>query len=176
MSAPALWVTPWGSSPCFDGPDAAACLVAEHGDAAIRRAEVREPMDRDGPLRNLGLVVAEVPLTFLLGFHGELAGERDVAIGPPRRGPTVSLTCRNLTNIVFVSSWGTIQRIIIGPLNGCSSRPSSQIGATCCKLGKTFLTIHAQTLSPTRRGGDINHAHRRLHKVQLRQHPELIGK
>ena len=46
---------------------------------------------------------------------------------------------------------GTIQRLIIGPLKGCALRPSSQIGATCCRLGKTFSTIRAQTLSPTRR-------------------------
>src|SRR5215470_7182650 len=54
--------------------------------------------------------------------------------------PSVSLTCRNSMNIVFVSSTGTIPRLMNGPLNGCSPWPSSQIGATCCRLGSTAST------------------------------------
>src|ERR1700732_4015827 len=77
---------------CSDGPDAASDVVTEHAHPAIRRADVLKPMDRDGPLRDLGLVVAGVPLTFLVGFLGELAGEHDVAVGPPCRGPAFGLT------------------------------------------------------------------------------------
>jgi hypothetical protein len=47
--------------------------------------------------------------------------------------PAVSLIWRNSISIVLVSSSGTIQRLIIGPLNGCSFCLVSQIGATCCK-------------------------------------------
>ena len=65
--------------------------------------------------------------------------------------PSVSLTWRNSMNIVRVLSWGTIQRLIMGPPKGCSRWPSSQIGATCCRLGNTFSTIRAQMFSPTRR-------------------------
>ena len=54
-------------------------------------------------------------------------------------------------NIVWVSSSGTIQRLIIGPLKATLLRPVSQIGATCCRFGSTVSTIRAQTLSPTRR-------------------------
>src|SRR5438874_1871812 len=53
--------------------------------------------------------------------------------------PWVSQTWRNSTNNVLASSTGTIQRLIIGPLNGCSSCPFSQIGATCCKLGRAQI-------------------------------------
>src|SRR5208282_712367 len=74
-----------------DGPYAASDLVAERGDAAIGGAEVLQAVDRDRPLRDLGFEVTGVPLTFLVGFRGELAGEHDAAIGPPRRGHTVGL-------------------------------------------------------------------------------------
>ena len=110
-------------------------------------------MDGDRPLTDLGLVVTGLPLARLVGVaSSELAGEHDVTIGPPRRrAPSVSLTCRNSMNMVLVSSMGTIQRLIIGPLKGCSWWPFSQTGATCWRFGKTFSTIRAQILSPTRR-------------------------
>src|SRR3984893_255750 len=82
---------PDGVAAGADGPDAASDLIAEHADAALRRAEVLQAVDRDRPLRDLGLVVAGVPLTFLVGIRGELAGEHDVAVGPPFRGPTFGL-------------------------------------------------------------------------------------
>src|SRR6516165_9812142 len=65
--------------------------------------------------------------------------------------PSVWLTWRSSMNIVLVSSIGTTHRLIIGPLNPCSRRPSSQIGATCCRFGRTASTIRAQTFCPTRR-------------------------
>ena len=109
------------SLPCLDGANTPPELLPEHNDAAIRRPQVFQAVDSNRPLTDLGLVVAGLPLARLVGISGELAGEHDVAIGPPcRRGAGVSLTCRNSMNMVLVSSMGTIQRLIIGPLKRCS--------------------------------------------------------
>ena len=137
----------------LDGPDAPSRLLTEHDDTAIRGAKVLEPVDGHRALPDLRLVVARASLTGLVGIGGgQLARQHDAAVGHHAGvAPAVSLTWRNSMNIVRVLSWGTIQRLIMGPLNGCSRWPSSQIGATCCRLGMTSSTIRAQTLSPTRR-------------------------
>src|ERR1700726_1031462 len=89
--------------------------------------------------------------------------------------PSVSLTWRNSMNIVLVSSTGTIQRLIIGPLNGCSWWPSSQIGATCCRLGRNRFHHPRPDVVPHPAGRNGHHAHRRLNELQFRQHAKLIG-
>ena len=47
--------------------DALAQHLAQHGDAAVRRAEVLGGMDRDRPLADLGVVVPGETLPFLVG-------------------------------------------------------------------------------------------------------------
>ena len=44
-------------------------LLPEHGDAAIRGAQVLQGMDGDRPLPDLGFVVAGLPLTRLVGVR-----------------------------------------------------------------------------------------------------------
>ena len=43
-----------------------------------------QAVDGNGPLTDLGLIVAWLPLARLVGISGELAWEHDVTIGPPR--------------------------------------------------------------------------------------------
>ena len=141
-----------GILPHGGSPRPASNLVAKHRDATIRSAKVLQAVDRDRALRHLGLVITGVALGELIGIRSELAGEHEVAVGPPGRRDTFALAhMAESMNMVSESSTGTIHRLIIGPLNACSSRPSSQIGATCCKLGRIASTIRAQILSPTRR-------------------------
>ena len=51
---------------------------------AIGGPKVLQAMDGNGPLTDLGLVVTGLPLARLVGVSGELAGEHDVTISPPR--------------------------------------------------------------------------------------------
>src|SRR5436189_4742647 len=55
---------PDGVATGADGPDASSDLVAEHAHPTVRGTEVLQAVDGDGPLRDLGLVVAGVSLTF----------------------------------------------------------------------------------------------------------------
>src|SRR6516165_12324818 len=60
-------------------------LLPEHNDTAIRDSQVLQAMNRNGPLRDLGLIVAGLALARLVGLSRELAGEHDGTIRPPRR-------------------------------------------------------------------------------------------
>src|SRR2546428_11733604 len=73
-----------GSLPCLDSANTSPELLPEHDDAAIRGPQMLQAVDGNGPLTDLGLIVAGLPLARLVGISGELAGEHDVTIGPPR--------------------------------------------------------------------------------------------
>src|SRR5262244_3354556 len=75
-----------GILPCLDSANTPPELLPEHNDAAICGPQVLQAVDGNGPLTDLGLVVAGLALARLIGICGELAGEHDVTIGPPRRG------------------------------------------------------------------------------------------
>jgi hypothetical protein len=55
-----------------DGPNAAPDQVAEYADPAIGGAEMLQAVDGDGSLRDLRLIIAGMPLTFLIGSRGDL--------------------------------------------------------------------------------------------------------
>src|SRR5712691_2959839 len=48
-------------------------LLPEHDDAAIRGPQMLQAVDGNGPLTDLGLIVAWLPLACLIGTSGELA-------------------------------------------------------------------------------------------------------
>jgi hypothetical protein len=61
--------------------------------------------------------------------------------------PSVSLTWRNSIRIVLASSSGTIQRLIIGPLNGCSMWPSAGFSEATDQFTREMVgTDGSQTL------------------------------
>ena len=66
-------------------PNASPDLVAEHRDAAVGGAEMFKPVNRDRPLRYLRLIIARVPLAFLISAHRDLARHHLLAIHPPGR-------------------------------------------------------------------------------------------
>jgi len=78
--AQAVW-----SSSALDPADAMAKPLPEHDDPAVRRAKVLQAVDGDRSLTDLGLVIAGLPLTRLIGIGGKLARGHDVAIRPPFR-------------------------------------------------------------------------------------------
>ena len=88
--------------------------------------------------------------------------------------PSVSLTWRNSISMVLVSSSGTIQRLIIGPLNGCScGRPPRSAPPAADWAAR--LRPCAPRVVADAAGGDIDHADRGLDELQLRQYAELVG-
>src|SRR5207248_2329175 len=158
-------------------PYAAPDLVAEHGDAAIRRAEVLQAVDGDGPLRHLGLVVTGAPLTFLVGFRGELAGEHDAAIGPPSRGHTFGLADmpeldEHRVGVVLGHDPAAHHRAAEWMLLAAIFPNRSYL----LQVGHDILDHPRPDVVPDPPGGDIDYAHRRLDEVQLRQYPELVSK
>ena len=111
-----------------------------------------QSVDGDGPLRDLGLVVAGMPLAFLVGFRGELAGEHDAAIGPPRRGHAFSLADmpefdEHGVRVVLRHDPAAHHRAAEGMLVAAIFPNRRHL----LQVGQDFSTIRAQTLSPTRR-------------------------
>src|SRR5262249_33669980 len=74
-----------GGLSCLDRTNTPPQLLPEHDDAAICGPQMLQAVDSNGSLTDLGLVVARLPLPHLVGISGELAGEHDVTISPPRR-------------------------------------------------------------------------------------------
>src|SRR5262249_13929512 len=74
-----------GSLPCLDCTNTPPELLPEHDDTAICGPQVLQAVDSNGSLTDLGLVVAGLPLARPVGISGELAGEHDVTVSPPRR-------------------------------------------------------------------------------------------
>src|SRR5262245_26012118 len=73
-----------GRLPCLHSANTPPELLPKHDDTAICGPQVLQAMDGNGPLTDLGLVVAGLPLARLVGVSGELTGEHDVTISPPR--------------------------------------------------------------------------------------------
>src|SRR3989449_9963749 len=73
-----------GSLPCLHCANTPPELLPEHDDAAIRGPQMLQAVHGNGPLTDLGLIVAGLLLARLVGFSSELAGEHDVTISPPR--------------------------------------------------------------------------------------------
>src|ERR1700694_5329042 len=86
--------------------------------------------------------------------------------------PAVSLIWRNSISIVLVSSSGTIQRLIIGPLNGGSRWPGFPDRRDLLQV-RQYVFDHARpdvVADPP--CGDVDHANRCFDEFQFRQDPE----
>src|SRR5216683_8048100 len=66
-----------GSLPCLDRAHTPPELLPEHDDAAICGPQVLQAVDGNGPLTDLGLVVAGLPLARLVSISSELTGKHD---------------------------------------------------------------------------------------------------
>src|SRR5262245_55226252 len=73
-----------GSLPCLDCMNPPPEPLPEQNNAAICSPQMLQAVDGNGPLTDLGLIVAGLPLARLVGVSGKLTGGH-VSISPPHR-------------------------------------------------------------------------------------------
>src|SRR5580765_352867 len=162
---------------CLNGANAPPDLLSEHRDPAIRGSQVLQPMDGDRPLSDLRLIVSRAALTRLIGSaFRELAGEHDVAVGPPGRRDAVGLAHaaefdEHRAGVVLGHNPGAHQGAAKGMLPVAvfpDRRHLLQVGQHRFDHPGPDVLAHSSR-------GDVDHAHRGLDEIQFRHLAELLG-